>query len=693
MKNRITPIACATLIFLFVLPLFCGAATIYVRTDGNDNNDGLTNTPSGAKATFLGALFAIGDGDTVVFAPGTYNDLSGYNVNRSNVTFRGSDPNNRAVMAGLSLYIAAGASGDTFENLVFDGVLSVTDIIVIADGAQNLTLRNCELKNCSVANSAGDDLRHGLLILEGCNGLLLENCQLDIHPDRNISDRVHLMIARFDDFETGRTSSNLVVRNTSFYSERLLSQTTDDDAVGIYLRHNINGFLIEGCTFETLAETVRIVSTDGALAPRTFQGITMRNNGIQRAEMLNAVYFGSNNVYQDFKFQDNYVTNVRSSAFWLSGGGVSTMDGCEFSGNVYDDVGFDDSATNRAISMDEVIINTTPGKETVIRNNRIVRPTVGADECIWLNLAGSGVVFSDNVISNYQATALVLDGAESLAGAGSLSNVIISGNVLPNLSSNGIGVRGLSETVTNVAIENNTMSNAAGRAMEVSSANIGGASFRFNRVQGCQTGIRVSAPGTNVSYNDVFDTQSTTTAGILLNEFVTPSDVSNSIVAWNIVAGNRNHGISLDPVLSATSTNVTVMNNTVVGNLGTAVRVGLNNCHVWNNIIAFNSSTGLSLEATTPGAFGYNLLYNVLTGGVDYVGLAGTPLVGDLLANPRFEDLQGRDYHLRVNSPAIGAGASHGSGTTLQPDGSDLGALPTHTLNLAVPASAWTLYR
>ena len=50
------------------------AAVYYVRTDGNNGNDGLSNTAGGAKANLSGAVAVTVAGDVVRVQPGTYSD-------------------------------------------------------------------------------------------------------------------------------------------------------------------------------------------------------------------------------------------------------------------------------------------------------------------------------------------------------------------------------------------------------------------------------------------------------------------------------------------------------------------------------------------------------------------------------------------------------------------------------------------
>jgi len=63
------------------------STTIYVRTDGNDANNGLSNTAAGAKLTLQGAFTAVGDGNTVVLNAGTYTEAAG--LTGKSVTLQG----------------------------------------------------------------------------------------------------------------------------------------------------------------------------------------------------------------------------------------------------------------------------------------------------------------------------------------------------------------------------------------------------------------------------------------------------------------------------------------------------------------------------------------------------------------------------------------------------------------------------
>ncbi len=697
MSSRFMPRNLLIAAMVLVLGGMCGAKTIYVRTDGNDSNDGLTDTTGGAKLTFLGATLAAAGGDTIQFAPGTYNEGGQTRIVFFNdLTYRSGNPNQKAVLSTLAVRISASVSGLTFQDLIFDNGFTHREVFYVENGGANLTLRGCEFRNPLLAiDSPAADARRGLLMVEGCNSLLVEDCKFSILANVNIPVNVWCLANLRDVLHVGFASSNWTVRNSEFLVQRDAGQTTDVDGGGLLFHEAIANVLVEGCTFTTVFESFRIENSDIGDLPRAFTNVTFRNNGIANTVTSNALYLGSLNVYTDMSIRDNLFTAVEDTAIWLEGGGSAVVDGMEIVGNDLRDVGYNGQGTDQAVRIDDALINPTAGKKVSIRNNSIRRPNAGGDECLWLNAAGPGLEVVANVIENYNGSPMLVDGSEKNVGTGALLSPVVNDNVILSGGNTGILVRVASEAVDGLVIENNQLSNVTPIGINIRNASATNLLLRLNTLTGNNVGMRVSAPGAVVTQNSVFTCSDPAGGGILLEQSTVagaPSGAAGSIVSFNVLAANRNYGILLSTALQSAGANARIFNNTLVSNVSNGILIGINGCHVYNNIIALHPGIGLQLSAPTPGTIGYNLLYNQVVGGANYSGFTTTPLAGDISADPRFQNASMRDYHLQSNSPAIGAGAALVGGN-LSADGSDMGAFPTSTVSAGVDLSEWSLYR
>lgn len=105
--------------------------------------------------------------------------------------------------------------------------------------------------------------------------------------------------------------------------------------------------------------------------------------------------------------------------------------------------------------------------------------------------------------------------------------------------------------------------------------------------------------------------------------------------------------------------NLTIANNTIVGNKGSGLQCrkssytvyGTVSDKVYNNIIAFNYN-GVSGYLSNP-TLANNCIYNPQTG-VNYDGVQ--PGTGDILSDPLLRSLEYGDYHILPGSPCINAG-------------------------------------
>ena len=129
--------------------------TYYVRTDGNDSNNGLSNTSGGAKLTIQGAVNAAAAGDTVSVGIGTF--TKGASLNKSRLVLRGTG--NASIVFDTSSASSLGISKDS---------VTVRDLLVTGSGSSGLlatNVKNLNLTNLSCQSNKGSGVQ-----LTGVNG-------------------------------------------------------------------------------------------------------------------------------------------------------------------------------------------------------------------------------------------------------------------------------------------------------------------------------------------------------------------------------------------------------------------------------------------------------------------------------------------------------------------------------------------
>jgi len=145
----------------------------------------------------------------------------------------------------------------------------------------------------------------------------------------------------------------------------------------------------------------------------------------------------------------------------------------------------------------------------------------------------------------------------------------------------------------------------------------------------------------------------------------------NGVVQNNVIFGNlaleptsqSGKGGGIDCEIADPIGNITIINNTIVGNSGFSPFAGdqgggialnlpsSNNLVVANNIIVSNSGGVYVTPGSKPPS---NLRNNCVINQVNYTGLAAG--VGDIHLDPKFTNSAGGDFHLLANSPCIDAG-------------------------------------
>lgn len=131
----------------------------------------------------------------------------------------------------------------------------------------------------------------------------------------------------------------------------------------------------------------------------------------------------------------------------------------------------------------------------------------------------------------------------------------------------------------------------------------------------------------------------------------------------NTITGNKGDGIRG----SGHSVSSTITNNTIAGNSGCGVYCRSSSPMLANNVVAFNSSGIRSSYYATP-VLKHNCVYE--NARYDYSGLP--PGAGDISQDPLFVDRAGGDYHLAAGSPCIDAGDD----TVVQPADRDIDGQP-----------------
>lgn len=699
-------LAVALLIFCLV-PV--DAATYYVRTDGNDANDGLANTPAGAWQTLSRVRFgAFNPGDIVEVASGIYNETAAgpYQFFASGLTIRGATPN-RPEIRGAGFSFAGTAANTRLENLIIDCQAAYEDVIVLLNGVTNFTMVGCDVLN--PANTNTDGLVGGCLAIEAVDGLTVENCRLILQPTTTPTNAgQYALVTR----ELFGPSQNWTIVNTEF---ALIPLTPSASNAGgnIALNDGVSNVLIEGCTF-TMAPREHIwAAAPGDFLNFTYANWTVRNNGFHQTTRVTQIYFSGPNILINWVWENNIFKNSNDAAFWIAGGGVgetrrgSVIDGLVLTGNYFENTGVGAALpTDSNIVLQNVELAPTAGRSTVISNNRMFdnRGFTNGGWGIWVSANGSGPSITENFFDNTREACILVGGA-AFVNTGDpvqgLQNTQIVGNTVLNNVYGGVVVRqnvtaGVYGHNRNTLIENNVIEGCVQYGVSIESLHSVNPVVRFNDIRNCGAGIQTSA-GATIRGNNVFGNTHIARANIWLSSRgAEPTDLSNTLVAFNVAAGGGTWGIraATEAVVSSPATNVDIFNNTVVSNQQGGILIGFPGLDCYNNIVAFHGSVGMLYGATSQGAVGYNLLFNTFTGGTDYVGFAASPMAGDIVGqNPQFENLFNNDFRLRSTSPAIGAGALLVGGNFTPSGGVDLGAIPTGRVSAGVPAQAWELYR
>ncbi|MBO5404632.1 MAG: DUF4957 domain-containing protein [Paludibacteraceae bacterium] len=179
---------------------------LYLSTEGNNNNDGLT--PATAKATFATAVAAALDGDTIIVADGLYSEAYEIKFEKLGVVVmaaEGAKPVVQLTGQWTSIVLMATT---TFDGITFDGA-GIAYYLLSSKGtdAGTFTFKNCEFTNWdsywAISNQYSDNTHVKSVVVDNC---IFHNATgAAIHFNENGPRGAH-------------ACDNLTITNSTFYN-------------------------------------------------------------------------------------------------------------------------------------------------------------------------------------------------------------------------------------------------------------------------------------------------------------------------------------------------------------------------------------------------------------------------------------------------------------------------------------------
>lgn len=130
-----------------------------------------------------------------------------------------------------------------------------------------------------------------------------------------------------------------------------------------------------------------------------------------------------------------------------------------------------------------------------------------------------------------------------------------------------------------------------------------------------------------------------------------------NLLANNLIEHNRGAGVQLYPAAK----DIIVTNNTVVnnGNTGIGISETSDRITVTNNIVAFNDrNKQIRVRSGSGNVVKDNLVYSPNSSYSGIENSTGSTVTNNVIADPRFSSVTGRNYRLVSGSPAIDRGAA-----------------------------------
>jgi hypothetical protein len=388
------------------------------------------------------------------------------------------------------------------------------------------------------------------------------------------------------------------------------------------------------------------------------------------------------------------LTGATSAA--IDGFVITGSDGAEGGGGIWVDGESAPTISNNRIQYNRVtsvgggILVLGPASATIGGNVVLSNTSVDCGGGLWVWGASTVIVSSNHFLSNSAAS----------CGGGLFARIVNTGTIIGNTFSGNTApfgggldlAEGSFDVFSNTIADNRAQFFGGGVLVlgaDTRAVLVGNTVVR-NVGQGWGGGMAIAwGPRAVVQSNQVISNTSHDWIGSGLAVVSAEVLVESNVVAHNVndlgsLQGNGAIGISM----GGTSQPVTVTNNVVVDNAdkGIFASSGVFDLSIVNNTVAQNRNEGV----VAWGAVSVTLLRNNIitaSGGCAVVvgegaefraidhnnvgspsycayGGAGDPPAsgpGDIFSDPSFVDPAGGDYHLRANSPCIGAGSPVGA--------------------------------
>jgi len=271
-------------------------ATYYVRTDGNDSNNGLTNSSAGAWKTIKASVGKLVAGDNLLVADGTYNE---YEVN---IDFTGGSKTVRTTIQSINKWgaklvldgpsnqgMAINANGVIIDKFEITWAANPTsDHKGIEIYGNWTTISNCNVHHCPFSGISG----------AYCDNVLIENNV--VHDNYSMfSTENGSGISIWDPhmIEENVGGYNIIIRNNICYNNWATSnvgsvgEPTDGNGIILDDFHNSQTPGGQNYTYKTLVEN-NLCFNNGGRGIHNFysDNVTIRNNTV----------YGNNYILKNF---------------------------------------------------------------------------------------------------------------------------------------------------------------------------------------------------------------------------------------------------------------------------------------------------------------------------------------------------------------------------------------------------------